>query len=67
MSDLPKMYRAEGPDGQVGDLVIWPKGQKAPTPALDPASDQTFYSNPAEARAAARKVLAEKAAKAPQP
>ena len=66
MSDLPKMYRAEGPGGQVGDLVMWPKGQNPPAPALDPDADQTFYSDPAEARAAARKLLAEKAAKAPQ-
>lgn len=64
MSDLPKMYRVEGPGGEIGDLVIWPKGQEPQGPVLDPDADQTCYDDPAEARAAALKYLAKKAARA---
>ncbi len=42
VASVPKMYRAEGPNGELGDLAIWPEGEEPQLPRALQGADPTM-------------------------
>lgn len=53
---VPKMYRAEGPNGELGDLAIWPEGEEPQLSRALHGSDPTMRPSTPETIALAVKL-----------